>query len=262
MAPLTALFEATIKPVLLNAASLFFSYSPYSAITPSINLKMPALGPLQHTNAVTRCRRLHNFYFLDLPESIRCLIYMELFHDNTIDVCGFNKSHLGEYAENERCQILLTCKTVLREAWCYFYFYSKWKFTKVSSLIYFTWPDVCCTKWGNVTSITFTRAELLSYFMNFHVDKFPRLQRLVLDAPDEVRVRFPRRPKRAQYPAFVRTIISGHNYATLVGQHVCPQRKWRFYVVIRMQYADGGEEAGHNSTKAYTLSLTLLDHSH
>lgn len=137
-----------------NIKRLFHSVAPRvlntSIETPSLASQTGNMTELflpDYIEAVARCRRYHKFFFLDLPKPIRCAIYAELFSSSTIQVCSWLKEHEGPLAENERCQILLTCRTICMEATGYLYYYTRWKFTSQSSLLYFTWPDVDPARW-------------------------------------------------------------------------------------------------------------------
>ena len=70
----------------------------------------------EHHLATLRSRNHHGFFFLDLPKRVRMSIYAYLFSEEPVTVCGFRKDHSGSFSVDERCQILMTSKSVNREA--------------------------------------------------------------------------------------------------------------------------------------------------
>jgi hypothetical protein len=116
MSNITNFIGDHVRPFVISlAAHLLWRHSrtPQSAALISI---MSSSATKEYLKAVARCRKFHKVYFLDLPKPIRLRIYTELFSHNTIQVCSFAKEHNGDFGENERCQILLTCKAISKEA--------------------------------------------------------------------------------------------------------------------------------------------------
>ncbi|ETN46086.1 uncharacterized protein HMPREF1541_00270 [Cyphellophora europaea CBS 101466] len=202
---------------------------------------MSTLSATACAKAVSRCRRLHGFFFLDLPKQVRLSIYHELFAGNTLKVCSWLKTYEGEFAAGERCQILLTCSKILSEACGHFYFHNRFEFTSQSSICYFTWHDVHPAKWANITAIVLTKTELLPDFKK-HVGKFSNLRRLTIDAPSEFRLRVPKRPRKCDHIRFVRFILSRHTYVVSINPHLYMERKWEACLTVQLVLGNGHEE--------------------
>lgn len=203
---------------------------------------MAPSGPAAHGKAVARCRRLHGFFFLDLPKPIRNNIYTHLFSDNTIQVCSWAKEYDGDFDGSERCQILLTCRTIAKEAGAHLYFHTRWKFASISSLLYFTWHDVHPILWTNVTTIIFTRTDILPEFMR-HLDKFGRLRSLTIDSPSDFCFNLFRRPKVDELGGFVAYILSSREYLIDIHPYTFIHRKWDVCIAIKAIYGNTQEEA-------------------
>lgn len=201
----------------------------------------PRLSASNYLKAIARCRKRPRFYFLDLPVAVRQYIYQKLFVGNTVTVCSWLKSHEGDFAPTERCQILLTCRTIWQEAEPYLYYYSIWKFRGASPLQYFTWPDVSTTKWANLTNIVLTRTDSLPTFSR-HLHKFCKLQRLVLNVAAEFKVYIERRPQPHERCTLVESIFERRLYREHVHQHIYIQRKWEVCICLHVQYGDRTED--------------------
>lgn len=201
------------------------------------------MSTAEYLRAVGRCRRTHEFYFLDLPKSIRNLIYQELWLGNTVNACSWLKDHEGEFAEEERCQLLLTCRAIRQEATGWFYFLSRWKFRSISSFQYFTWPDKACEqRWANITKITLSNVDILEEFQK-HVQKFKKLQMLTIDTPHQFLCRASRRARGpVEQQVFVTSILSQPYYVNTFQPYLFVYRKWEASIVIQITYDFGLSE--------------------
>jgi hypothetical protein len=189
-----------------------------------------------YSQATLRCRQYKDFFFLDLPGKVRSDIYKALFADHAIPVCSFNKSHLDEFARDERCQILMTCKTIAKEAASYLYYFTKWRINSTSALSYLTWHDVHPTKLANITSLTLTHLELVGELYQ-RLGKFRSLQRLVIDVPHEFKLRVPGKRNRDDQQRLVRLIMGRKEYLGDIHPFIFHKRNWTVMLIVHINYS-------------------------
>ena len=204
---------------------------------------MPALSAVAYERAVRRCRLTHKFFFLALPIPVRMLIYTEFFLGNTVEVCSWLKTHQGPFAAQERCQMLMTCSTIHREAIPYFYYFSRWRFNSMATLQYFTWPTGgyrhCCS---SIAKLTFTESDTLHEFSK-HIAKFRQLQFITLDVASEFKVFTMRRPtNRVEREAFINSLVSRGYYRDRCHPYLYIQRTWDVYMTVDVTYDNGYRE--------------------
>jgi hypothetical protein len=188
-----------------------------------------------YSQATIRCRQYKDFFFLDLPDKIRFDIYKALFADHVISVCSFNKSHLDEFARDERCQILMTSKTIAKEAALYLYYFTKWRINSIPALNYLTWHDVHPTKLANITSLTLTKLELIGeLYPRFR--KFRALQRLIIDVPHEFKIRLAGKRNRDDQQRLVRLIMGRREYLGDIHPFIFHKRSWSVLLILHVTY--------------------------
>lgn len=153
MSAISNLVDDNIKFFLHSCASRLLRKGSKAAVSAPPGNNMSSLTLKSYSKAVARCRKLHKFLFLYLPKPLRLRIYTELFSNNTIQVCSFAKEHDGEFGENERCQILLTCRTIAEEACGYGKFIlSRWKVHVTPKSRHFWLPFMC--KSANIATVS------------------------------------------------------------------------------------------------------------
>jgi hypothetical protein len=235
-----SLFQDNISPLLHFLPVQLRPICSHFALPALSNDNMEPLSLTDYRKAVKRCRKSHRFYFFDLPKSVRAAIYRAYF-DNTVQVCSFAKDHAGTFANDERCQLLMTSRRTLRETCAYLYFHTKWKFVSASSFSYFTWHDTIPNRWAIVQHITLTKIHILPDFYH-HMDKFRELAILILDAPFDFPVHPRRLPRRNEHKGFINTFVNRRDFQAYVHPYTYFDRAWKFCMTVHADYGGGMEE--------------------
>jgi hypothetical protein len=232
-------------PFVLSTVTSLMSRLPAtrSRLAPG-TIHRPALSEeemAQWSKSLVRCHRHRDFFFLDLPLEVRTLIYTNLFIDNVVQVCSYAKDKTStSFADNERCQILLTNKKILREARQIYYTYSNWRFCKVSSLNCIAWGDGANVL-KQVQDITITNPDVVVVF-GAYVSFFTNLKVMTIDFP--TRMTLATKLVREDHLRIAKRVRFGDWWKVKVGAYLPLAKQRRFIVKVGLHvvYEDDSDD--------------------
>jgi hypothetical protein len=202
----------------------------------------------EYLKALVRCRAEHDFFFLDLPKSVRQQIYGLLFSGPPFPVCSFAKdgslSARDPWPAAARAQVLCTSKAIYKEAVLHLYRHTNWVFSSSNALSYFTWHDVHPAKLGAVALVTLTNLDALRDFQKVS-DHLIDLRELIIDCGGpNVRRRNPLPDHPNAHTHFAKRIKNMDFYKTDVQPHILDKipPKCCVFVLVKMlcDMEDGG----------------------
>jgi hypothetical protein len=224
----------------------------YHRLTQPYNPKIAALQEKENemAAALIRVHKTHLFRFLDLPKKIRTRIYSFIFAANIVTVCSYNKDRTSQFhSSDERCQILLTCQAIYKEAYRVYYRHSDWKFTKVSSLNYMAWGDGGA-KLQLIQNVIITNRDVVAISEDY-LHLFQNLKNLIVDFPTKLKLQKPL--KQQDHARIVRRVKNGEWYKTMVGVYLPTAGKRNFNIKVGVQISHG-DDSGNDQVSG-TLGL-------